>query len=91
MKGGDGVFPPTVVLMVERVRQEHRRPGLFIGWLGRCPNGEIFLAAMLIHHSAMWLTLSGHIAMAGAWSCARRSCLGGSSYGSARRRPGTDH
>ena len=52
-KGGDGVFPPTVELMVERARGERRRPGLFIGRLGQCPGSEIFLVATLIHHAGL--------------------------------------
>ena len=89
--GGDGVFLPSVELVVERARRERRRPGLFIGRLGWCPCGEIFLAAVLIHRSTTWLTLSGHIAMAGTCSCAHRSCLGGYSGGSARRQPWRCH
>ena len=77
------MFPPSAELIVKRARRERRRSSLFIGWLGRCPGGEIFLAAVLIHHLATWLTLSGHIVMAGACSCAHRSCLGGYSGGSA--------
>ena len=84
--GGDGVFLPSVELVVERARRERRRPDLSIGRLGWCPCGEIFLAAVLIHRSTTWLTLSGHIAMAGTCSCAHRSFLGGYSGGSARRR-----
>ena len=53
------MFSPSVELVVERVRRERR-------WLGRCPDGEIFLVVMLIHHSATWWTSSGHVAMAGA-------------------------
>jgi hypothetical protein len=49
-EGGDGVFPPSVELMVRRARRERRWPGLFIGRLGRCPDDEIFLMATLIHH-----------------------------------------
>jgi hypothetical protein len=49
-KGGDGVFSPLAELMVERARRARRWLGLFIGRLGRCPSGEIFLMAMLIHH-----------------------------------------
>ena len=36
---------------------------------------EIFLMAILIHHVGVLLTSSGHIAMAGAHPCARRSAL----------------
>jgi hypothetical protein len=79
---GDEVFPPSTELVVERARRERRRPGLFIG---RCPNGEIFLVPILIHHVVITLTSSSHIAMAGACSCAHWSCLGGYSGGSARR------
>ena len=57
---GDEVFPPSAELVVERVRRELCQPGLFIGWLGRCPGGEIFLVAILIQHAGMPLTLSGH-------------------------------
>ena len=71
------MFPPSVELVVERARRERHRPGLFIGWLGWCPGSKTFLVAVLIHHSATWLTSSGHIAMVGACSCAHRSCLGG--------------
>jgi hypothetical protein len=65
---GDGVFLPSAELVVERARCEHRRLGLFIGRLGRCHGGEIFLVAILIHHVATPLTFSAHIAMAGACS-----------------------
>ena len=78
------VFPPSVELVVERARRELCRSGLFIG---RCPSDEIFLAAVLMHQVATPLTSSSHLAMAGACSCARRSCLGGYFGGSARRRP----
>ena len=81
------MFLHSVELVVERASQERRRPGLFIGRLGQCPSGEIFLVGMLIHHSAMWLTSSVHITMVGACLCACRSCLGGYSSGSTQRRP----
>ena len=83
--GGDRVFSSLAELVVERVRRERRRPGLFIGRQGRCPGGKIFLAAMLIHHSATWLTSSGHIAMVGACLCTHQSYLGGYSSSNARR------
>ena len=69
------VFPPSAELMVGRARRERHRSGLFIGRLGRCPGGEIFLVAALIHHAGSQLTSSGHIAMAGACPRARRSAL----------------
>jgi hypothetical protein len=50
-------------------------PGLLIGWLGRCPDGEIFLVAMVIQHMLIRLTLSGHVAIAGACPRACRSNL----------------
>jgi hypothetical protein len=62
-EGGYGVFPPSAELVVERAMRERHRLGLFIGRLGRCPDGEIFLTLVLIHHSATWLTLSCHIAL----------------------------
>ena len=61
--------------MVERVRREHHQPGLFIGRLGPRPGGEIFLAAMLIHHILTRLTSFGHVAIAGACPRAHRSAL----------------
>ena len=65
------MFPPSVKLVVERARRVRHWPGLFKGRLGRCPGGEIFLVAILIHHAGVPLTSSGHIAMASA----RRSAL----------------
>ena len=62
------MFLPSMELVAERARRERRRLVLFIGRLGRCPGGEIFLAAILIHQVDTPLTLSSHIAMAGACS-----------------------
>ena len=69
------MFPPSVKLVVERARRVRHWPGLFKGRLGRCPGGEIFLVAILIHHAGVPLTSFGHIAMAGACPHARRSAL----------------
>ena len=69
------MFPPLAELVVERPRQMRRWPGLFIGRLGQCPGGEIFLVAILIHHTSVLLTSSSHIGMAGARPCACRSAL----------------
>ena len=69
------MFSPSAELMVERARQERRRPSLFIGRLGRCLAGEIFLMAVLIHHVLTRLTLSGHVTIAGAYPRTCRSAL----------------
>ena len=69
------MFPPSGELMVERARREHRRPGLFIGRLGRCPGGEIFVVAALIRHVGLQLTSLGHIAMASTCPRAGQSTL----------------
>jgi hypothetical protein len=66
---------PTVGRADGGVRQERRRPGLFIGRLGQCPSGEIFLMAALIHHAGSRLTSSGHIAMVGTYPHAHQSAL----------------
>ena len=73
--GGDCVFPPSMERMVERVRQECHRLGLFIGRLGQFPVVRYFPTAALIHHVRSWLTSLGHFAIAGACPCARQNAL----------------
>ena len=73
--GGDCVFPPSMERMVERVRQECHRLGLFIGRLGQFPVVRYFPTAALIHHVRSWLTSLGHFAIAGACPCAWRNAL----------------